>query len=258
MASNDSIKKTISVALILCIVCSVIVSVAAVILKPAQLANMERDFKENILAAAGVLDAGKSVDELFEQFETRIVDLQTGKFTDAVDPETYDQVGAAGDSALSRNLTAEEDLAGISRQENYAEVYILRKPNGELERIVLPIRGYGLWSTLFGFIALDEDLNTVAGLTYYDHGETPGLGGEVDNPKWKAKWEGKKVYNQQGEVALSVVKGTVDEGTPNAEYKVDGLSGATLTSNGVDNMIEFWLGEQGYGPFLDNLKRGEA
>lgn len=258
MASNDSIKKTLTVAFLLCLVCSVIVSTTAVLLKPAQQANKELDFRRNILVAAGMLQAEKSVDELFKQVTTKVVDLESGTYTDAVDPATFDQRKAANDTTMSEALPSDKDIASISRLENYAEVYIVEQPDGGIDKIILPIRGYGLWSTLRGFIALEGDLNTVRGLTYYEHGETPGLGGEVDNPRWKALWEGKKVYNEQGDVALSVVKGSVSDDTPNAEFKVDGLSGATLTSNGVDNMIEFWLGEQGFARFLDNLKRGEA
>src|SRR5690606_17188592 len=113
-----------------------------------------------------------------------------------------------------------------------AEVYLVNDAQGQLERIILPVHGYGLWSTLYGFMALESDLNTVVGLGFAEHGETPGLGGEVDNPSWKAKWPGKKVY-KDGEVELGLIKGTVDPSSANADWQVDGLSGATLTSNEV-------------------------
>lgn len=259
MASgNDSIKKTLIVAITLCIVCSVIVSTAAVMLRPMQQANKELDFKRNILAAANLLQEGKSVEELFKQVETRVVDLRTGKYTDEVAAASYDQSKAANDPKLSTNLSSEEDIAGLSRREHFAKVYLVKNNQGTLQKIVLPIRGYGLWSTLWGFIALESDLNTVVGLGYYEHGETPGLGGEVDNPKWKSLWEGKQVYGPGGDVKLSVVKGTVDTQSQGAQYKVDGLSGATLTSDGVTHMIHYWLSENGYATFLENLKNGEA
>lgn len=257
MASNDTIKKTITVALLLCIVCSVVVSTASVILKPAQVANKQMDFKRNILLAAGLLEPGKSVEEQFKQIETRIVDLNTGKFSDAVKPEGYDQRAAAKDPKMSEALSSADDIAGLSRREKYAKVYLV-KDGDNVKTVILPISGYGLWGTLYGFLALEGDMNTVVGLGYYDHKETPGLGAEVDNPRWKALWEGKKVYGNDGSVAIDVIKGSVAPGTPNAEHKIDGLSGATLTSNGVDNMMHFWLGENGYRPFLENLKAGEA
>lgn len=253
MANNDTIKKTIIVALSLCIVCSVVVSTAAVMLKPLQVKNKELDFKRNILMAAGLMEEGKTVEQLFAQIETRTVDLTTGKFTDEVDANSYDQRKASKDPARSTKLTPTEDIAKIGRREDIAKVFLLTK-DGEIEKVILPVKGYGLWSTLYGFIALESDMNTVVGLGFYEHGETPGLGGEVDNPKWKALWVGKEVY-EGNEVAIQVVKGSAPAGD---EHKVDGLSGATLTSVGVQNLVRFWMGEDGYAEFLNNLKNGEA
>ncbi|HEY7885658.1 MAG TPA: Na(+)-translocating NADH-quinone reductase subunit C [Cellvibrionaceae bacterium] len=259
MANNDTIKKTVIVTVLLCFVCSVIVSTAAVLLKPLQVANQELDFKRNILSAAGLLEAGGDVEQIFSQrVSMRAVDLDSGEYTDEVNPATYDQRAAAKDAALSTNLTKKEDIAGISRRENYSLVYLVENESGQLSKIILPIKGYGLWSTLYGFIALEADANTVAGLGFYEHGETPGLGGEVDNPRWKANWEGKKVYGDDGSVALTVIKGQVDPSSSRAEHQVDGLSGATLTARGVANLVQFWLGESGFKPFLDKLQKGEA
>ncbi|WP_237056047.1 Na(+)-translocating NADH-quinone reductase subunit C [Microbulbifer sediminum] len=260
MANKETVKGTLIVALVLCIVCSVVVSTAAVMLKPMQQANAALDLKRNVLLAGGLIDpdqAGKAaVEEAFANVTKKYVDLRTGKFTDEK-PAGGSGRAAAKVPSASEKLTPEQDIAKIIRRENIKEVFVVEK-NGELEKIILPIRGYGLWGQLYGFLALQSDLNTVAGLGFYEHKETPGLGGEVDNPNWKAIWEGKEVYDQDGDVALSVIKGSVDKDTPNAQYKVDGLSGATLTSKGVDNLVEFWLGREGYGPFLNNLKAGEA
>ncbi len=257
MASNDTIKKTISVALLLCIVCSVVVSTASVVLKPLQVANKEMDFKRNILSAAGLLEEGKSIDEMFEPIETRVVDLQTGRFTDEIDTESFDQRASVKDPKLSDALSAEDDIASLSRREKYAKVYLVKADSG-LQTVILPISGYGLWGTMYGFLAVEADMNTIVGLGFYDHKETPGLGAEIDNPKWQAVWKGKEIYGADGAVAFDVLKGSVVSGNPNAKYQVDGLSGSTLTSNGVDNMMKFWLGDNGYGPFLNKLKAGEA
>ena len=201
MANNDTIKKTITVTLALCIVCSVVVSTAAVLLRPMQQMNQELDFKSNIIAAAGLSGEEGSVEEIFEsRIKTRVVDLESGQFTDEVDPDSYDQWKAAKDPSRSMDLSGDEDIAGISRRERYAEVFLVENEQGELQTLVLPVRGYGLWSTLYGFMAIEADGNTVAGLTFYEHAETPGLGGEVDNPSWKAQWDGKKVYGDDGEV----------------------------------------------------------
>lgn len=257
MSKNDGIGKTLLVAFAICIVCSVVVSTAAVVLKPAQEANKTLDRKRNILAAAGMLEPGRSVEEQFAQVQTRVIDLKTGEFTDERNPENYEPVKAAKDPSQSIDLSQEEDIAGIGRRENYALVYLVEGNGGDLDKVILPVRGYGLWSTLYGFIALESDLNTIAGLGFYEHGETPGLGGEVDNPRWKALWPGKQVY-RDGEVEIELIKGSVEPDNPRAEWRVDGLSGATLTSRGVTHLVQFWLGEQGYKPFLNNLKSGEA
>ncbi|MDP5070055.1 MAG: Na(+)-translocating NADH-quinone reductase subunit C [Congregibacter sp.] len=256
MASNDGIGKILGVALSLCIVCSVIVSTAAVVLKPAQEANKSLDRKRNILQAAGMLEEGRSVEEQFAVVEERFVDLKSGQFTETV-AAGYDQREAAKDPARSRDVPGDQDIAKVGRQADIAQVYLVRGDNGEYEKIILPVHGYGLWSTLYGFLALESDANTVAGLGFYDHGETPGLGGEVDNPRWKGLWPGKKVY-RDGQVELSLAKGSVDPRSDSAAWKVDGLSGATLTSRGVSNLIDFWLGDSGFAPFLANLRNGEA
>ena len=257
MSSNEGTGKTLFVALALCIVCSVIVSTAAVMLKPAQEANKTLDRKRNILAAAGMLDESRTVDEQFATVSARIVDLRTGKFSDEIDPERYDQRKAAKDPETSEKLATEDDIAKVSRRENFAIVYLVGADGEQFDKIILPIHGAGLWSTLYGFIALESDVNTVAGLGFYEHGETPGLGGEVDNPRWKALWPGKEVY-RDGEAAIGLIKGSVDSSSADAPWQIDGLSGATLTARGVSNLVQFWLGENGFAPFLNNLKSGEA
>lgn len=256
MANNDTIKKTLLVAISLCVVCSVIVSGAAVALKDAQIANKLDDRNRNILAAAGMLQEGVPIADQFSLISARVVDLRTGKYTDAVTADNYDQRKAAKDPAASDALSGEDDIAKIRRREHLAVVYVVEQ-DGQLEKIILPVHGYALWSTLYGFIALEADGNTVAGLGFYEHKETPGLGGEIDNPRWKALWPGKKVY-RDGEVELALVKGAVDPNNAAAPWQVDGLAGATLTGRGVSNLVQFWMGDEGFGPFIANLKAGKS
>ena len=151
-------------------------------------------------------------------------------------------------------LVFDEDIARIKKKPKYMPVYEVRD-QGEVSKYIFPIYGKGLWSTLYGFLALDKDLETIRGITFYQHGETPGLGGEVDNPKWKALWKGKKAFDENNDVKISVIKGKVDTSNPNKEYLVDGLSGATLTTRGVDHLVKYWLGKHGYGAFIDNLRK---
>ncbi len=252
---NDSAKKTLFMAVAVCLVCSVVVASAAVGLRPIQVANQERDRIRNIVDVAGVAQPGQSAAEAFnEKVEPLLIRLEDGSESDEYDVSTFDIEKASKDPAMSRPLPKPEDKANIKRQPTHMPVFIVRGEAGEMERLILPVHGAGLWSTLYGFLALDGDLNTVSGLKFYQHAETPGLGGEVDNPNWRAIWDGKMIYDDQGNPVIQLVKGSVDASTPNAEHKIDGLAGATLTSRGVENLINFWLGEDGYGPFIERLK----
>lgn len=262
--SKESLNQTIITALALCIVCSVVVSAAVVLLKPTQTANKSFERKKNVVTAAGLYEPTFSkaeVEDEFEAFQAKVVDLETGKYLTetqlndlGIDPNTFDQRKAAKTAELSKTLSGAEDIANIKRRSKYAGVYIKEK-DGQIERMVLPVHGYGLWSTLYGFLAVGGTGNDVLGLTFYSHAETPGLGGEVDNPSWKALWQGKKIYTDAGEVGLTVMKGAAPQGS---DYEIDGLSGATLTSKGVANLIEYWMGEDGFGPYLTNVQKGEV
>lgn len=247
----DSVPKTIFIAVTVCLVASMIVSSAAVALRPAQAVNALKDKQINILQVAGIYDPDKDVIEAFSVFEPHVLELKTGQFTDAFDATTFDDRAAADDPATSREL--ETDPAAIGRQSDFVTVYLLRDDAGEIDKVILPIHGYGLWSTLYGFIALEENGNDVFGLQFYEHAETPGLGAEVDNPRWRALWAGARLRDDNGDLQITVAKTAPAAGE---EYHIDALAGATLTSVGVDNLIKFWMGEAGYAPFLENLKAG--
>ena len=254
---NDNPKKTVFIAIILCLVCSILVSTAAVQLRSKQIANKKNDIRENILTVTGLANnaSPKEVADLFKRFEVKLVDLKTGNYvTDSdLNPVTYDQRQAAQNPKMSIKVPSDEDIAKIVRRANIAKVYLLMK-DGKIQQVVLPVHGYGLWSTMYGFMALDSDFNTIQGLKFYEQGETPGLGGEVDNPKWRAQWKGKKVFDQDGKVKISVVRGPVDEKSASAKYKIDAISGATLTSRGVSNLVHYWMGPHGFGPYLTQMR----
>ncbi len=233
------------IPLVACIACAVVVSITAVSVRAEQNLNVENEKKTKILAAAGIVT--DNVDLEFSKIETLYVDFTTGQFVD-VDAK-YDHIKAANTPSTSKPVPKDKDIAVLKRQENIGPVYLWRDNNDDIEKVVLPIRGYGLWGTLYGYLSLSSDLNTVQGIEYYEHKETPGLGGEVDNPNWKGGWKGKKIFTETGAVNLKVVKGT-----SRTDYEIDGISGATLTTNGVTNMIQYWLGDEAYGPVLKNLK----
>lgn len=245
--SRDSRVRILSVAFCLCLVCSILVSVAAVLLKDRQNRNREMEKKRNILQIARLYDTSRPVDEQFGKVQARILDLEKGALL-PVGTSTMEK------PAEGRPIPAAGDIAGIRVRPRFREVYLVSDA-GILRQLILPVYGKGLWSTMYGFIALGPDCSTVTGFGFYEHGETPGLGGEIENPAWLAQWPGKKVYDQSGAVRLSVAKGAVDRGLPSAVHSVDGLSGATLTARGVSNLIAYWLGENGYGPFLQTIRK---
>ncbi|KTF15687.1 Na(+)-translocating NADH-quinone reductase subunit C [Pseudoalteromonas sp. H105] len=244
-SNNESIGKTLTVVVALCLVCAIIVSFASVQLRPLQQANKTQDIQKNILAAAGI-DAVENISDTFNaKIEARVVDMNTGEFVET-DPNSFDFEKSKFDQKISIALKANDikDIAGIQRMTTESPVYISKKADGSTDAIILPIQGYGLWGVMYGFIALESDGETVKDINFYKHNETPGLGGEIQNPQWTAMWSGK-------ELPINVVK----SGAKN-EHQVDGLSGATLTSNGVDHAVDFWTGENGFGPFLAKVREG--
>jgi Na+-transporting NADH:ubiquinone oxidoreductase subunit C len=252
--SRDSTAKVLVVALLLCLVCAVLVSTAAVGLSSRQERNKVEEKRRNILLAAGLYDADRPIAEQFGKIQPRIVDLHTGEFTDAFDAATFDSRAAARAAETRHPIAADRDLAAIKARSRYMDVYLVMA-DGRLQQVILPVHGKGLWSTMYGFIALAADLNTVNGFAFYEHGETPGLGGEIDNPAWKAQWPGKKIYDATGQLRIEVLKGTVDPDSARAIHQVDGIAGATLTARGVGNLLRYWLGEDGYRTFLETLQR---
>ncbi|MDG1120733.1 MAG: Na(+)-translocating NADH-quinone reductase subunit C [SAR86 cluster bacterium] len=257
MNNNDTIKKTLIVAVSLCLVCSALISFSAVELRDLQEANKTLDKQNKILSAAGLLKEGSDVSELFKSIDSKIVNLETGKFDFDINVLDYDEGSFSRNPETSIELSSDKDIALLKRRENFQTVY-LHYENDDLNAIILPVRGYGLWGTMKGYLALRPDFKTIIGLEFFDHKETPGLGGEIDNPKWKAIWKGKEVFSNSGEVVISVIKGSVDKSSNQSKYQVDGLSGATITSNGVTNLLSFWLGDMGYGPLIENIKSSET
>ena len=258
----SSIKQTILVAFGVCLVASVFVSTAAVELKPIQVKNKKLDLLKNILVAGNLFKEGTDVNKVYEEkVIPEIIDLKSGtvlsknKFDAVMNPNDFDIRCAVNDSKWSEEIPAEKDIAGIKIMPTAMAVYQVVDKDKNVIKYILPIYGKGLWSTMYGFIALDKDLHTIKGFTFYEQGETPGLGGEVDNPKWKKLWIGKQAYDADGNLKIEVIKRHVDPNSPDAKYQVDGLSGATLTTRGVNHLVRFWLSNDGYGNFIKNLRR---
>ena len=298
---QDGPFKTILVATLLCLVCSLLVSYASVRLRPLQEKNAKLDFQKKLLITAKLIDPNTlttkdQVQNIFkEKVVIKTVDLKTGEEVQVSEDELQKE----------ESIFPEQDLAKIKTRSRYSKVYWILE-NGELDQIILPVRGKGLWSTLYGLLALDRNMRTIKGLEFYKHGETPGLGGEVDNPKWKAQWKDKLAFEKIDKmnlggsdsnfsdkntdrhmqamrkpepdkpgketesggtdksrvssdgfiptVAIQVLKGRVNPDDPKRNFKVDGLTGATITSQGVQSLLHYWLGQDALGPYIQNLR----
>ena len=264
MPQRDSVGYVVGVALVLCVVCSLTVSVAAVALKEQQELNKTLDRQKNILDATGLAYAETGepasmlskaqVTALFKRITEEYVDLETGEYVSKESlGENYDARKAAKDPSPEKSVKIVGPTfdPGVKQREKVAQVYFVRDEAGKIEQVVLPVYGKGLWSTLYGFLAVKSDLQTVQGLSFYEHAETPGRGGEVDNPAWKRQWEGRGLYGDEGTPEIGVAKGPAPKDDP---YLVDGLSGATITARGVSNLVRYWVSDDAYGEFLKNLK----
>ena len=215
-------SKTLAFAAAVCVGCAAVVSSAAVLLRERRQDNAAVYEATNVLSAAGLVQPGERLDadevaERFEAIEPAVVELPSG--------------------------------------EAQATIYEVRAEDGTRSMVVLPISGQGMWSTLRGFLCLQADLETICGLSFYDHGETPGLGARIDDPKWQARWVGRRAYDEAGALRIEVGKGPA--GPPSEDpYVVDGITGATVTSRGVTRLLRFWLGDEGFGPYLQAQREG--
>ncbi len=260
MQRQFSVPYNLLFSAAVCGICAIFVSSSAVTLKEQQDINRLLDKKKNVLQAAGLLEpdekvAPEEVEKRFASFKPVVIDLTTGEVAPDVDPDLFDQQKAKKDPARSSDAPSNKAL--VKRLPHHALVYEMLSDAGQLEMVVVPVEGYGLWSTLLGFLALDADTRTIRGLAYYDHKETPGLGGEVDNPRWKALWPGRKALDEGFAPKIEVIKG-VAGAVADDPYRIDGLSGATITSRGVTNMMSFWLGPDGLGPYLERVRQRSA
>ena len=245
-----SMKYIFGFAAVLCFVCSILISSANVGLRERQEINKKLDKQKSVLQAAWLVKPGEKataaeVERIFQNVKPHVVDLASGEVLADVDPESFDEAKEAQSGAPENN-------AGIKTVPGRVKTYEVVE-DGKTTMIILPIYGKGLWSTMKGFLALDADGTTVRGLTYYEQAETPGLGGEVENPRWKQLWQGRKAFGDDGAVKIAVIKGPA--GNPESDpHHVDGLSGATITSRGVTNMLQYWLGDKGFGPYLKKFR----
>ena len=254
---QSSILKTYLVVFTVCLICSFLVSVTAVKLSHRQKENQRMEKIKNILIVADLYQKDADMDAIYQKkIEKQWIALKTGVAVNQSTAkfEKFSFNALARHAKYGGSIPAKLDIANIKRRPIFMPVYLL-KTGETLQKIILPVVGKGLWSTMYGFLALNSDAKTISGITFYQHGETPGLGGEISNPNWQKNWQGKRAFDENGKVAIRVIKGEVNPNKPDANYHVDGLSGATITSRGVNDLVNYWLGKHGYGPFLLRLQR---
>ncbi len=257
MDNNDPRKAVIVVALV-AVICSSLVSAAVVLLRPIHLNNQLLERSRNIMQLTGLVAPGQRLDDeqmlaLFKSLDMRIADIDTGGFDDSIDANTFDQRRSAGDPRLAVAVPANQDLAKLGTRSRFATVYLVWEGNA-LKRIILPIRGAGMWSMLYGYLALEGDMNTIAAASFYEQTETPGLGDQITRPDWLAKWRGRKVYDDLGDPVFAVGPGRIAPDSPAALHRVDALTGATITGDAVTSLVHYWLGPHGFQPLLNQLR----
>ena len=256
--NRDSPKNALLAVLVTALVCSSLVSAAVVLLRPIQLNNQLLEQSRNIMQLTGLLAEGDELDDdemlgLYKSVDRRIVNISDAVFDEAIDPNTFNKRKAVNDPELGVQIPAGMDLASLGRRSRFAPVYIVWK-DGELERVILPVRGAGMWSMLYGYIALESDLNTIAGMTFYEQNETPGLGDQITHGHWLEQWQGRRIYDERGSPRFRVSEGMVEDGSATAGFQVDALTGATVTGNAVTSLMHYWFGPHGYQDFLMHLR----
>lgn len=257
--NNDSPLKAVLVVLLVVLVTSSLVSAAVVLLRPIQLNNQRLEQGRNVLQLTGLLTlqptpVEQDIIRLYRDLDTRILDLDTANFSAGLDPLRLDERQAERSPEHSVEIPAPLDLAKLGRRSRYVRVYLVWQDD-RLERIILPMHGKGMWSTLYGYLALEADLNTIAEATFYEQNETAGMGDQVTRPDWLARWRGRKIYDEQGDLRFAVAGGRVEPDSTAAQYSVDALTGATVTADAVTALVRYWFGPHGYQPFLEHLRQ---
>jgi Na+-transporting NADH:ubiquinone oxidoreductase subunit C len=251
---RDSAARALGVAFAVAFVCALLVSSTTVLLRPVQRANMEAarimQLVQEALPKAG---AGLQASDL----EAHVIELADGRIDPGLEPADFDAEYAASQPETSIEIPREQDLARLRRRALHAPVYLVRGTNRAIDTIILPVSGRGYQSILRAWLVLDGNATRVRSLNIYEQGETPGVGSRVEDPEWLSQWRERPIYDSDGVVRIGVATRAGDEAGPYAEYFVDGISGATRSARGIDGMVRFWLGDFGFGPFLQRVRDGE-
>lgn len=255
--SKESVLRTVLVAFVVALFCALMVSAAVYYLRPVQVVYKNLAQNRAILQVAGLIPTGEQLSDSdvmrrLVELDARMVELSTGNFVDGMDAWRFDQRAAAADPELGVQIPESRDIAQLKRRSRYAPVYLVLDGDA-IERIILPVHGQGMWSLIYGYISLTANLNTIAAVRFYEHGETPGIGDRIQDDAWTSRWSGKRLLDQSGDVAFQVSKD--DQTSP---YHVDSISGATVTSQSVGQLIRYWVGADGFGPLLIRMTEARS
>jgi len=253
-AGKDSAARALAVAFSVAFVCALLVSTTTVLLRPVQRANIEAARVMQLVQKA-LPDAGETLTP--DVLEVHLVELDSGRIETGMDPAEFDAEAAANQPETSVEIPREQDLARLRRRALYAPIYFVRDADRSIDTIILPVSGRGYQSILRAWLVLDGAATRVRALKVYEQGETPGVGSRVEDPEWQAQWQDRPIYDADGVVRIGVATRAGDESGRYAKYLVDGISGATRSARGIDGMVRFWLGEFGFGPFLQRVRNGE-
>lgn len=249
---NDSPVKAILVVTITALVCSILVSAAAVFLQPLQKAYADIERIRYIVQLSGLVDNEADLSEFaivsaYQDVSLRLIDLESDSFDDSIDPQSFEDPTTRDELQELVPIPTEQDIAGLQSRPRWITVYLV-ETDTSLQRMIFPIYGQGMWSTISGYLATEGDLNTIAEVVFYDHAETAGIGDRIMRPDWLAGWRGKKLYDERGQLQFNI--GTANADSAESDYRVDGITGATITVNGVANMVHYWFGAHGYAPLI--------
>ena len=261
--TNDSPLKAFIVILLTALVCSSFVSAAVVVFRPMQMNNKMIERSRNIVKLTGLVEEGvkpseEEMLELYRGMDVRILDIDQADYNEDLDPLTFDARRAVNNAELGVDIPPDQDQASLGRRSRYMPIYRVVDEAGQLQRLILPVHGTGMWSTIYGYIALESDLNTIAAVTFYEQNETPGLGDQIMRPEWQAKWAGRRIYDEAGDLRFAINHGKVEPGSSIWLYEVDALTGATVTADAVTSLIHYWFGPNGYRDYLDKLRQQQG
>ncbi len=247
---NESRTKTLIMAFLVSAVCALMVSGATVLLRPIQAANRAAEEQARIEGLVkGIPGMASLLAKSGGTLSKVVIDLGDARAAQDVTSDTLD--AALSDTGNWTALDAGADLAGLGQRPNFVQIFLLREGE-DISLVLLPMTGQGYGGRIDAILAVEGDMNTIAGIAITSHSETPGLGGRIEDPSWQANFPGTELRDSSGDLRFNVARGDAA-----SAYQVDGITGATRTTRGISQMVRFWLGPDGYGPLLRAIARGE-